>query len=1335
MKKSINISNRIIVMVALFMSLSAFVTAQSIIGPTTVLSGSSHNYSYSNPFILSASWSSVGGTVAFTWTTGTKGNTTYHATVVWGAVGSGSVTINDFGGPVETLNVTITSGGGSQNTVLSDENFVHTLIPQTATTSVSGLNNNEKIESVTYFDGLGRPMQAVGIRAGGNSEDIITHIEFDQYGRTAKEYLPYTSDLAAGPYRTGGLSETNSYYDDTAFDDDFPGMTTLDINPYSEQLFESAPLNRVLQQGATGEAWKIGHNHEIGMSYLSNSASDNVRNFSVQLTYDNTGGVITYIPSLQDNGTYNANELYKSVVQDENYDDSSSTKAHTIEEYKDAEGRVILKRTYGNSVVNGSSQTDAKHDTYYVYDIYGNLTYVIPPKVDDVNNVTLDGLCYQYRYDDRNRLVEKRIPGTSGWEHIVYNKLDQPVMTRNRTLWAQGKWLVTKYDKFGRVAYTGLENSIASRAYFQNLVNTHTTATQYEEKVSTGTGYLGTYYTNNAYPFNIDEILTVNYYDDYSFDLDGLTLPSSVDGQSVINYNNNTSTQKLTKGLSTGTKVKVLDVTPAKWITTIMGYDVKGRAIVTKSKNQYLGATDSVESTLDFVGNIVKTDTDHTKNSTTINIIDRFEYDHMDRLVLHKQNINSATLDEVIAEHFYDDRGQLETKGVGGEEGSSRLQDIDYSYNIRGWLTNINDAGSLGNDLFGFDIHYNNSPNTTHALHLYNGNIFYTRWTTANDNTPFSYYYQYDALNRLKVAKFAGGGYWSRYNVENITYDKNGNILSLKRKGHVVPQPDRAISGDFGDMDDLDYTYQTDSNKLIKVDDSANPDYGFVDGADVTTEYTYDDSGNMLTDLNKGISSNITYNYLNLPTQVTFASGNIQYIYDATGVKLKKIVSTGTTTEYAGSFIYQQSGSNPAELQMFSTPEGYVEPDGTNFNYAYQYVDHLGNIRLTYMDINQNNASNVSLDIIEENNYYPFGLKHKGYNGNVSSNSNAMASKFKYNGMELEESLGIDWYEMDVRQYDPALARWTALDPVLHYEYSPYHAFDNNPVFWADPSGADSGSHLDGGYGRDLHSAAATRYNFVDVVSHKKKKSSAKYKKYFSDSLDEIKDWILNVKTELYVWDGNVTSRENTPEGFAYVGKSIADVKTDFNRRLVGKYTPIGAVFASMFTEPQFGKNRTPWTGEVTARENTWVDDWSQSSNIFAQMSYGFANDTSIFLQSMNPFDMRITHLNGYGVTGNEKLDHGIFGMMNVVPISASIKATIFISESKFVMSSSRSVTDDLMFRFRLINTKTKYHFSLERHSFNTNYGKPIFTTHLNYGLEGKLHYFFNPFKKPRIKL
>ena len=226
--------------------------------------------------------------------------------------------------------------------------------------------------------------------------------------------------------------------------------------------------------------------------------------------------------------------------------------------------------------------------------------------------------------------------------------------------------------------------------------------------------------------------------------------------------------------------------------------------------------------------------------------------------------------------------------------------------------------------------------------------------------------------------------------------------------------------------------------------------------------YIYGDAnGNMTRDNNKDIQS-ITYNHLNLPTQVLFDhGGSILYTYDATGVKLKKEIFltiplvnavADLSTSYAGNYIYEKDNTGE-KLSFFSHAEGYVEKNGSDFDYVYQYKDHLGNIRLSYQDMN-NNGSVDSSEIKEENNYYPFGLEHKGYN-NIVQNSNSAASKFKYNDVELEEALGLDLYEMEFRMYDPAIGRFTSIDPITHHSYSTYNAFDNNPIFWADPSGAD----------------------------------------------------------------------------------------------------------------------------------------------------------------------------------------------------------------------------------------------------------------------------------------
>jgi len=114
------------------------------------------------------------------------------------------------------------------------------------------------------------------------------------------------------------------------------------------------------------------------------------------------------------------------------------------------------------------------------------------------------------------------------------------------------------------------------------------------------------------------------------------------------------------------------------------------------------------------------------------------------------------------------------------------------------------------------------------------------------------------------------------------------------------------------------------------------------------------------------------------------------------------MVSTGTTTNYAGNYVYENDA-----LQFFNQPEGYVEPINASdynqgFGYDYQYKDHLGNIRLSYKNISL--TSTPSLQLVEENNYYPFGLKHQGYNANI----NGTHYKYMFGGKELSEELGLN---------------------------------------------------------------------------------------------------------------------------------------------------------------------------------------------------------------------------------------------------------------------------------------------------------------------------------------
>ncbi len=109
----------------------------------------------------------------------------------------------------------------------------------------------------------------------------------------------------------------------------------------------------------------------------------------------------------------------------------------------------------------------------------------------------------------------------------------------------------------------------------------------------------------------------------------------------------------------------------------------------------------------------------------------------------------------------------------------------------------------------------------------------------------------------------------------------------------------------------------------------------------------------------------------------------------------------------------------------------------------------------TYFYLDAVSLVQGELEIVEESNYYPFGLEHKGYNNIVSASGNATAQKYKFGGKEYQEELGLDWYDVSARNYDPALGRWMNLDPLAEMmrRHSPYNFAFDNPIYFIDPDG------------------------------------------------------------------------------------------------------------------------------------------------------------------------------------------------------------------------------------------------------------------------------------------
>ncbi len=164
----------------------------------------------------------------------------------------------------------------------------------------------------------------------------------------------------------------------------------------------------------------------------------------------------------------------------------------------------------------------------------------------------------------------------------------------------------------------------------------------------------------------------------------------------------------------------------------------------------------------------------------------------------------------------------------------------------------------------------------------------------------------------------------------------------------------------------------------------------------------------------------------------------------------------GNTTEYANGYVYE-GGS----LQFFPQAEGYISPKNPSdlslgFNYVYQYKDHLGNIRLSYTDSDPD-PEVETLEIIEENNYYPFGLKMRGFNEMNSALGNSVAQRWKFGGNEYQEELNLGWYDITARNYNPELGRWMNIDPLADKfpQISSYVYTLNNPINFVDFDGRE----------------------------------------------------------------------------------------------------------------------------------------------------------------------------------------------------------------------------------------------------------------------------------------
>jgi hypothetical protein len=641
--------------------------------------------------------------------------------------------------------------------------------------------------------------------------------------------------------------------------------------------------------------------------------------------------------------------------------------------YVDKKGRTLLVQKTDST---GTSTTE----TAYLFDDKDRVSKVLPPG----STLSDSDLIYSYIYDENDNIISKKIPDQSSITYL-YDLLYLMTYMQDGNMADQGRWLHTQYDDYGRAIESGFV---------------------------TGTPGGGGQKSNFA------ERLTKTCYDGCDFVGTG---------------------PKIYLGKVRRSETRILG-TP-DWLQTSFTYDTHGRVSLSES-NHHLNIgnlqADSLTFQYDYADNITyQRRAHHLTDGRSTTILEKMAYDHSGRLIRTHHQVDGST-DVMLSSLSYTVKDQIAEKNI-GKVGSSFLQSVDFEYLDNGFLTSINQptlggsnlalgacppelptpgapTGSLdNNDLFYMQLHYD-SLNTSFGAskEQYNGNISQITWRVRGRERQV-YGFEYDWQDRLTTSTYGDQNdagtltLNDRYST-TYDYDVRGNIEKMTREGFYWD----GSCWVQGKIDSLAYSYYLASgkstNRLKTVTEqlsSEGKNSGFKPG--VGGDYTYDSNGNMEYDPHKDMD--ILYNYLNLPKRIEIEDCKfIEFLYDASGTKLRKILKEGAmvirTQDYIGGLEYTNDS-----LEAIYHSEGRVYFENGTSRYEYNITDHLGNTRLTFTDKDGDGVIEIfenadSNEVLSESHYYPFGMQMEG---SWMSNP-GRSSKYRYNNKELNEDFGLDWY-------------------------------------------------------------------------------------------------------------------------------------------------------------------------------------------------------------------------------------------------------------------------------------------------------------------------------------
>ena len=682
----------------------------------------------------------------------------------------------------------------------------------------------------------------------------------------------------------------------------------------------------------------------------------------------------------------------------------------------------------------------------------------------------LQQYAYLYKYDDRGNCIGKRLPGCKSIQ-MIYDRANRLVMSQDGNQQSGSLWTITKYDALSRVLYTYEANPLRSPPDLYRYCRERRFV---EERADSYNAWPGMGYSLRILsPISQEEgrLLTVNYYDDYSFLYIEGTAASQLAYRSKEGYG---AAYSSAKGLLTGTQV--FDLTDrSKYAITVYYYDEYGNPVQTRTRH-VSGDYEMTYAQCDLSGNILESYTEHLDSRGRLSVSESVEntYDRSGRLTRTDYAVNDSLSTDWRYE--YDELGRISSKSIDGG-----LTHAKYRYNLQGWITRIEDVDFVQN------LYYE-SLMGDYGKVRYNGNISAMNWTyrTDTDTIVNGYRFTYDAHDRLASAYSVTGSDFSsgRYHVE-YEYDKHGNMVNLYRDG-----------GRGGMIDEMNWSYE--GNRVVEITDMVGEQgrYDMKEYRDYNhngLDYFYDSNGNMTADLDRDIVA-IRYNLLNLPDTVQFRNGSAivnyytadgkrtgsKYLTPLTTVVIPAGQTFGSTsgtvamsshvTARRGSLEYAGADFESDTLIRIHNGDGYLDCSEQDFRYFVR--DYQGNIRTVYGSavaklipveppFSLTNRGAIGGDkppirpkpiehtvTYQRMQYYPFGLPYEAH-------YQPEEQPYKYGGKEFIELHGYDSYDFDSRMYYPALCRFMTMDPLCekYYSISPYAYCNNNPVKYVDPDG------------------------------------------------------------------------------------------------------------------------------------------------------------------------------------------------------------------------------------------------------------------------------------------